>query len=134
MSKISYSMAISSGISVRAWPRKMESLLWESLRMDVLVPPPARLAELLDAPIRYKYRSSQPTIKGDGLVHTVYYAIGKQPYLLIIVSEERQEKRWLGNPRRFCHSGSKELVFRNGVSVLLMTLRNCHISKLVPPR
>lgn len=110
--------------------------------MDVLVPPPPRLSELLDAPIRYKYRSEQPPIKGDGLVHSVYVTSNDKhqgqskelAYNLIIVTEERQEKRWIGNPRRYCHSGSRELIFRNDVTVLLVSLRNCHISKLVPPR
>jgi hypothetical protein len=41
-----FSAAVSSGVSVRLWPGRLETLLWDALRVDNLEPPPSPLGEM----------------------------------------------------------------------------------------
>ena len=43
---------------------------------------------------------------------------------------ERQALRWVGAPRKLCHSATHEIIYNDATRVLLLGLRDCHISKL----
>ena len=138
--------AVVTGLTVRLWPRKMWPLLWDQTRADVVAPDASAAVEAYFAgsggngnnhdAVRYKLAAVQHQGAAKGLSVVTLYAPANNKgshsnpvYIFVIVAEERQALRWVGAPRKLCHSATHELIYNEATRALLLGFRSCHVSK-----
>jgi len=119
------------------------ALLWDQTRTDVLSPAVENVDLYGPNTVEACYvfiraRESGPdamrTLEGlaTASVYELQGSAAAAPYALVLVVEERQRSRWVGAPRKFCHTESYELELGLPVRakksvVLMLATRDCHI-------